>query len=270
MATSQHTDQVEIPTFQGQQKTLSISEILGTFCRKFCDYLSYFNSELNLDFLSSSGNVSSPKNRVRTTTSSEQPLKVPTEIVNDNNRLQGTATVSLHDGPSDATTQHTSHHQPPQNPIITYLESIPSVIQATSERSLTPGTQFESSAVLISEHDLPHDLPHELVLPHGSVSIQEDTASLEITGEPHGILSSAAGTREQSSRKGLLEGNTWFLFCLSTRPSLCKLDIFLDCSLPHHFNDELTLAIMQSGNFETLCLMKISPTKWKAVKNIDL
>jgi hypothetical protein len=69
---------------------------------------------------------------------------------------------------------HTSsHHQLPPNPVIPYLES---------------------SAVSISEHDL----PHELVPPHGSVSIQEDTASLEITGEPHGILLSAApaGTRE--------------------------------------------------------------------------
>jgi hypothetical protein len=269
MATSEHTDKVEIPTSQGQQKRPSISDILGTFFRIFCDYLLYFNSELNLDFLSSSGNVSPPKNRVRTASSSEKPLKVPTEIVNDN---QGTATVSQHDGPSDATTQHTSRHQPPQNPIIPYLESIPSVIQGTeettSERSLTPGTQLKSSAVLISEHDL----PHELVPPHGSVSIQEATASLETTGEPHGILSSAApaGTREQSSRKGLLKGNTWFLFCLSTCPSLCKLDIFLECSLPHHFNDELTLAIMQSGNFETLRLKKISPTIWKAIKNIDL
>jgi hypothetical protein len=168
---------------------------------------------LDLDLLSSSVNVSPPKDRVRTTSNSERPLKVPTEIVNDNNQLQGTAPVSQHEGLSGATTQHTSHHHPPQNPIIPYLESMP-IIQGTeettSERSSTPGTQLESSAVSISEHDL----PHELLPPYGSVSIQEVTAPLEITGEPHGILSSAApaGTREQSSRKGLLKGKTWFRF----------------------------------------------------------
>ncbi|KAF8817645.1 hypothetical protein BYT27DRAFT_7125939 [Phlegmacium glaucopus] len=132
---------------------------------------------------------------------------------------------------------------------------MPSVIQGTEvttfERSSTPGTQLESSAVSISEHDPPHELP-----PHGSVSIQEDTAPLEITGEPHGIaniLSSAAptGTSEQSSRKGLLK------------------DIFLECLSPHHFNDELTLAIMLIGNLETLGLTRVSPTKWKVVENID-
>jgi hypothetical protein len=52
--------------------------------------------------------------------------------------------------------------------------------------------------------------------------------------------------------------------------SLCESDIFLECSLPRHFTDELTLAIMQGGNLETLRLTNISPTKWKAVKNIDL
>jgi hypothetical protein len=212
MATSERNE-VEIPTSQGQQKRLSISEILGTFCLKFC--LLYFNSELDLNLLSSSVNVSPPRDRVRTTSNSERPLKVPTEIVNDNNQLQGTGPISQHEGPSDATTQHTSHHHPHQNPIIPFLESMP-IIQGTegttSERSSTPRTQLESSAVSISEHDL----PHELVPPHGSASIQEVTAPLEITGERHGILSSAApaGTREQlaSSRKGLLKGKTWFHF----------------------------------------------------------
>jgi hypothetical protein len=154
-----------------------------------------------------------PKDRVRTTSNSERPLKVPTEIVNDNNQLQGTAPVTQHEGPSDVTTQHTSHYHPTQNPIIPYLEPMPNIQgteETTSERSSTPGTQLESSAVSITEHDL----LHELVPPHGSVSTQEDTASLEITGEPHGILSSAApaGTREQSSRKGLLKGDTWSRF----------------------------------------------------------
>jgi hypothetical protein len=205
MATSERNDQVEIPASQGQQKRLSISEILGTFCLKFC--LLYFNWELDLDLLSSLVNVSPPKDR--TTSNSEQPLKVPTEIVNDNTQLQGTA-FSQHEGPSDATTQHTSHHHPPKNPIIPYPETMPNVQgteETTSERSLT---QLESSAVSFSEHDL----PHELVLLHGSVSTQEDTAPLEITGEPHDILSSAApaDTREQSSRKGSLKGKTWFRF----------------------------------------------------------
>jgi hypothetical protein len=138
MATSERNDQ-------------AISEILGTFHRKLC-----FNSDLDLDLLSSSVNVSIP------------PLKVPTEIVNDNNQRQGRA-VSQHEGP-----------------------------------------QLDSSAVSISEHDL----PHELVPPHGSVSTRYVTAPLEITGEPHAILSSAApaGTREQSSQKGLLKGKTWFRF----------------------------------------------------------
>jgi hypothetical protein len=90
--------------------------------------------------------------------------------------------------------------------------------ETTSKRSSTPGTQLESSAVSISEQDLPHEL--RLVPPHGNVSIQEDTAPLEITGEPHGILSSAApaGTREQSSRKGLLKGK--ILFCFAFPPAL--------------------------------------------------
>jgi hypothetical protein len=131
------------------------------------------------------------------------------EIVNDNSQLQGTATVSQ---PSDAT-QHASHHHPPQNPIIPYLQPMPNIQgteETTSECSSTPGTQLESSAVSISEHDL----PHELVPPHGSVSTQEGTAPLGITGELHAILSSAApaGTREQSIRKGLLKGKTWFRF----------------------------------------------------------
>jgi hypothetical protein len=184
MATSEHTDQAEIPTSQGQQKRLSISEIMGTFCRKFC------NSELDLDFSSSSVNASPLKNRVRTTSTSERPLKVPTEIVN---QLQGTATVS----------------QP--------MPNIQGTEATTSERSLTPGTQPESSDVSISEHDLPYELP-----PHDNVSIQEDTGSHqptppETTEEPHGIAnihSSAVftGTSEQLSRKGLLKGNTWFRF----------------------------------------------------------
>jgi hypothetical protein len=191
MATSEHTDQVEIATSQGQQKRLSISEILGTFCRKFCNYLLYFNSELDLDLLSFSVNVSPPKDRVRTTSSSERSLKVATEIVNDN--TQGTTTVS----------------QP--------MPNIQGTEATTSERSLTPGMQLESSAVSMSEHDLPCELP-----PHGNVSIQEDTGSHqptppESTEEPHGIaniLSSAVftGTSKQSSRKGLLKGNTWFRF----------------------------------------------------------
>jgi hypothetical protein len=190
MATSEHTDQAEIPTSQGQQKRLSISEIMGTFCRKFC------NSELDLDFSSSSVNASPLKNRVRTTSTSERPLKVPTEIVN---QLQGTATVS----------------QP--------MPNIQGTEATTSERSLTPGTQLESSAVSISEHDLPYELPH------GNVSIQEDTGSHqptppEITEEPHGIaniLSSAVftGTSKQSNRKGLLKGITWFRFASSCSDS---------------------------------------------------
>jgi hypothetical protein len=53
-------------------------------------------------------------------------------------------------------------------------------------------------------------------------------------------------------------------------PSLCELDIVLECSLPRHFNDELTLAIMRNGNFEILRLTKIALTKWKAIENIDL
>jgi hypothetical protein len=214
MATSERNDQAEIPTSQGQQKRLSISEILGTLI-----LLIILHFRLDLNLLSSSVNVSSPEDRVRTTSNSERPLKVPTEIVNDNNQLQGTAPVSQHEGPSGATTQHTSHHVPTQNPIIPCLESMP-IIQGTeettSERSLMSGTQLESPAVLISEHDLPHDL----LPPHGSVSIQEDAAPLEITGEPHGILISAAptGTGEQSSRKGLLKGK--ILFCFAFPPAL--------------------------------------------------
>ncbi|KAF8813036.1 hypothetical protein BYT27DRAFT_6395537 [Phlegmacium glaucopus] len=162
LATSEHTDQVEIPTSvahrQGQRKSLSTSETLGTFC----DYLLSFDSELDLDLLSSSVNVSSPKNRVRTTSSSERPLEVPMATIDDNNQLQGATTVSRHEGPSESATQYTPHHQSPQNPIIPYLESMPSVIQRTEvttfEQSSTPGTQLESSAVLISEHDLPHEL----------------------------------------------------------------------------------------------------------------
>jgi hypothetical protein len=154
---------------------------------------------------------------------------------------------------------------------------MPSIIQGTEvttfERSSTPGTQLESSAVSISEHDLPYELP-----PFSNTSIQ-DTGSHqptppEIASDPHGIaniLSSAvfAGTSEQSSRKGLLKGKTSFVlpFHLS---SLCELDIFFEFSSPRHSNDELTLAIMQGGNFETLRLTEISLTKWKAIENIDL
>jgi hypothetical protein len=172
--------------------------------------------------LSSSVNVLPPKIRVRTTSSSERSersLKVPTEIIDDNNQLQGATTVSKHEGPSETTTQYSLHHQPPQNPIISYLEPMPSVIQGTEvttfERGSTPGTQLESSAVSISEHDLLYELPP----PHGNVSIQENTASHqptppEITGEPHGnanILSPAlfTDTNERSIRKGLLKGKTW-------------------------------------------------------------
>ena len=53
-------------------------------------------------------------------------------------------------------------------------------------------------------------------------------------------------------------------------PSLCDLDIFLEFSPAYHFNDELTLSITRGGNFETLRLMKVSSTKWKAVENIDV
>jgi hypothetical protein len=90
---------------------------------------------------------------------------------------------------------------------------MPSIIQGTevtsSKRSSTPGTQLESSAVLM------HDLSYE---PHGNVSIQEDTSSHqptppEIARDLHGIaniVSSAVftGINEQSRRKGLLKGKT--------------------------------------------------------------
>ncbi|KAF8962060.1 hypothetical protein BDZ97DRAFT_1826140 [Flammula alnicola] len=173
-----------------------------------------------------------------------------------------TENVSQHEGRLESTIQYTPHQRPPQNPIIPYLESMPSVVQGTegtattSEHSSTPGTPLKSSAVSISEVDLPYELPR-----HSNVSIPEDTASHqppppEITEEPQGIantISAAAftGTSEQSRQKGLLK------------------DVFLECSSPHPFNDELTLAIMRNGNFETLRLTKISPTKWKAVENID-
>jgi len=127
---------------------------------------------------------------------------------------------------------------------------------ATSELSPTPGTPL-----------------------HGNVSIPEDAAfhqptQPEITGEPDSIaniLSSAiyTGPSEQSSRKGLLKGKAWFRFALPPALTL-RLDILFEFSSPHHFNDELALAIMRGGNFETLRLTKISPTKWKAVENIDL
>jgi hypothetical protein len=160
-------------------------------------------------------NVSPP---VRTTSSPERPLKAPTEIIDDSNQLQGAFTVSQHEGPSEIMSQYTLHHHPPQkgqNPITPYLESMPSIIQGTEitsfERSSTPGTQLERSAVSISEDDLSYELP-----PHGNVSVQEDTGShqptpLEIAGDPHGIaniLSPAVstGTGEQSRRKGLLKG----------------------------------------------------------------
>jgi hypothetical protein len=209
MATSKHTDQVEIAASVIHNQGRKISETLGTFC----DYLLCFDLEPDLDLLSSSVNVSP---RVRTTSSPERPLNIPTEII-DSNQLQGATTVSQHEDPLETTTQYTLHHQP----IIPYLELMPKGTEFTSfEDSSTPGTQLESSAVSISEHDLSYELP-----PHGNVSIQEDTRShqptpLENTGEPHGIaniFSSAApaATSEQSSRKGLLKGKTWFCFAFS-------------------------------------------------------
>ncbi|KAF8810864.1 hypothetical protein BYT27DRAFT_7253320 [Phlegmacium glaucopus] len=70
-----------------------------------------------------------------------------------------------------------------------------------------------------------------------SVSISEDTPSHQ--------------SMPPASRKGLLK------------------DIFLECSPPHHFNDELTLSIIRGCNNENLRLTKISSKKWKAVGNID-
>jgi hypothetical protein len=218
MATSEHTDPVEIAASvahsQGQPKT---SETLGTFC----DYLLCFDSEPDLDLLSSSVNVSP---RVRTTSSPERPerpLNVPTEIIDDTNQLQGATTGSQHwhEGTSETTTQYTLHpgHQPfqkGQNPIIRGPEV------TSFEFSSTPGKQLESSTVSISEHDLSYELP-----PHGNVSIQKDTRSHqptppEITGDPPdiaNILSSAVltGTSEQSSQKHLLKGKIWFCFAFS-------------------------------------------------------
>jgi hypothetical protein len=93
------------------------------------------------------------------------------------------------------------------------MPNIKATEETTSEHSSMPGTQLESSAVSISEHDLQYELP-----PYGNLSIQEDTGSHqpmppEITEAPHGIaniLSSAVftGTSKQSSQKGLLKGNT--------------------------------------------------------------
>jgi hypothetical protein len=215
MATSKHTDQVEIAASVVHSQGRNTSETLGTFC----DYLLCFDLEPDLDLLSSSVNVSS---RERTTSSPERPLNIPTEIIDDSNEPQGATTVSQHE---ETTTQYTLHHQL----IIPYLELMPSIIQGTEvtsfEDSSAPGTQLESSAVSISEHDLSYELP-----PHGNVSIQEDTCShqptpLEITGEPLGIaniFSSAtpAATSEQSSRKGLLKGKTCFCFAFSPTPTL--------------------------------------------------
>ncbi|KAF8813254.1 hypothetical protein BYT27DRAFT_6379806 [Phlegmacium glaucopus] len=80
MATSEHTDKVEIAASvthgQGQRKRLSTSETLV--------------------------NVLPPENQVPTTSSSERPLKVSTVIIDDNNQPQGATIVSQHEGPLEA------------------------------------------------------------------------------------------------------------------------------------------------------------------------
>ncbi|KAF8811442.1 hypothetical protein BYT27DRAFT_6453647 [Phlegmacium glaucopus] len=101
------------------------------------------------------------------------------------------------------------------------------------EHSSIPGTPLESSAVSISEHNLPYKPPP----PHSSVSISEDTPSQQ--------------PMPPAGRRGLLK------------------DIFLECSPPHHFNDELMLSISWGCNNENLRLAKISSEKWKAVENIN-
>ncbi|KAF8801153.1 hypothetical protein BYT27DRAFT_7262184 [Phlegmacium glaucopus] len=170
-----------------------------------------------------------PRKRRQMTPSSEQPLKVPTSVLNEDNQLQGTITVSQH-GSSESTTQ---------NPIVPYLESMRNMTKGTEgiatkpEYSSKPGTPLESSAVSISKHNLLYKQP-----PHSSLSISKDTPSHQ--------------PMPPASRKGLLK------------------DIFLECSSPHHFNDELMLSIIRGCNNENLCLTKISANKWKAVENIDL
>ncbi|KAF8815812.1 hypothetical protein BYT27DRAFT_7238250 [Phlegmacium glaucopus] len=213
MATSEHTDEVEITAsvaHSQEQPPLEPATVNAA------------QQGASIPVLDTSG-ITTPK-----------PKRLSTSET-----LVNVSCPKKHEGPSESTIQYTPHQQPPQNLITPYLESMPSVVQGTegiamtSERSSTPGTS--------------------------NVSIPEETASQqpaspEITGELYdnaNILSSTVFADIQSSRKGLLK------------------DIILECSLPDHFNDELELVFVLSGNIETLRLTRISPTKWKAIGNIN-
>ncbi|KAF8805346.1 hypothetical protein BYT27DRAFT_7297919 [Phlegmacium glaucopus] len=85
-----------------------------------------------------------PRKRRQTTPSSEQSLKVPTSVLDEDNQLQGAITVSQH-GSSESTTQ---------NPIVPYLESMRNTTQGTEgiatkpEYSSKPGTPPQAAGLL--------------------------------------------------------------------------------------------------------------------------
>ena len=131
------------------------------------------------------------------------------------------------------------------------------MVQGTDDTVTTSGTPLHNNVLILEAY------------------ASSQPATPEVTEEPHGmenVLSSTVftGISVPSGEKGLLKGKAWFCFAFPL-PSLCDIDIFLEFSAPHHFDNELMLGIMRrSSGFENLYLTRISTTKWKALGNIEL
>ena len=117
------------------------SETSGTF------YDSY--SKFNIEFSSSSVNVSSPKRRERTISSSERPREVPTAIIKE-----GTVTTSQHNSLQgtrfDGSAASISEHDLPNELLANINASIP---KETASHQLTPSKftgELQADANIIS------------------------------------------------------------------------------------------------------------------------
>ena len=140
--------------------------------------------------------VPSSEKRGRTTSISEQPLKVPTVIIDDKNDA---TTSQKHEEPPDSRTQSHLHQSTPQNLVVPSIGDIPGVVQGTDDIVTTSGTPL-----------------------HGNVLIPEANASgrqapPDVTEEPHGTenVLSSTGTSVPSGEKGLLKGKFGFRFAFS-------------------------------------------------------
>ena len=145
----------------------------------------------------------------------QQGTPIQTEIVDEESEPQSATAVSAC-RPAENATQHPV--KSPQNPIMPYSESMPSLAQrakdivAVCANSSVPGTLLEISP-LSQPYEQPP--PDNLSTPKDTVGrLSHQSTPPEITEEPHGIANifSSTSASEDLNRKGFLKGRPCFRF----------------------------------------------------------